>query len=197
MWVNYAPGVSCVYACLCVCTHTCPCMPQEHSSCVASSQTSVSQTIMVAELCEEIGLTLDARTLGQCSGRHFMLKHNYVQTLQSDVAHCTGRYWTSLGEISLAVVDCWLYYAVPTHWILLSLVWNHTFAAVRALENYDTSTTSLKPVLNVINNLLGAKEVTVGERIVKLDFYLWQWLQSIAETCIYNLNWKKTINNYK
>lgn len=106
MWVNYAPGVSCVYARLCVCTHTCPCMPQEHSSCVASSQTSVSQTIIVAELCEKIGLTLDARTLGQCSGRHFMLKHNYVQTLQSDVAHCTGRYWTSLGEISLAVVDC-------------------------------------------------------------------------------------------
>ena len=136
------------------------------------------------------------QTLGQCSGRHSMLKHNYVQTLQSDVAHCTGRYWTSLGEISLAVVDCWLYYAVPTHWILLSLVWNHTFAAVRALESYDTSTTSLKPVLNVINNLLGAKEVTGDSRWEDCEAWLllWQWLQSIAETCIYNLNGKK---NYK
>ena len=52
------------------------------------------------------------------------------------------------------------------------MVENHTFAAVRALEDYDTLATSLKPVLDDINKLLGAKEVIVCERIVKLNFYL-------------------------
>ena len=65
-----------------------------------------------------------------------------------------------------------MYYVVPTHCMLLPLVGNHTFAAVRALEDYDTLATSLNPVLDDINKLLGAKEVIVCERIVKLNFYL-------------------------
>ena len=106
MWVNYAPGVSCVYACLCVCA--CTHLPMHASraqflccffpdQCLSNYNGYRAVTRSVLHLMQ---------TLGQCSGRHSMLKHNYVQTLQSDVAHCTGRYWTSLGEISLAVVGC-------------------------------------------------------------------------------------------
>ena len=48
---------------------------------------------------------------------------------------------------------------------------NHTFAAVKADENYTVVSTALKPVIDEINELIRIGEVKVGEVVVKLQFY--------------------------
>ena len=49
---------------------------------------------------------------------------------------------------------------------------NHTFAAVRADENYELIAAAFKEPIKEVNELLRVKQIMVGEVKVTLDFYL-------------------------